>query len=218
MLERKTVILVAIVLVALVAAPGCVTKKLFRKNVESTDARVTDVETAVEENERRIEELGTSTDSKINALESKTQKAVELGSAASNKADAAASTAEKALRGRLLWEVTLTDQEVRFGFGEATLSDGAMQKLDEIAAKVKSMDKAVYIEIQGHTDNIGGEAYNMQLGHERAMAALRYLADQGGIPLHALNAISYGESQPIADNGTKDGRSVNRRVVVRVLE
>jgi len=218
MLERKTVILVAIVLVALVAAPGCVTKKLFRKNVETTDARVTDVETAVEENERRIEDLGASTDSKISALEGKTQQAVELGTSASSKADAAATTAEKALRGRLLWEVTLTDQDVRFGFGEAMLSDGAKQKLDEIASKAKSLDKAVYIEIEGHTDNIGGEAYNMQLGEERAMAALRYLAENGGIPLHAMNAISLGESQPIADNGTKEGRAQNRRVVVRVLE
>ncbi len=218
MRERRTVILVAIVLVALVAAPGCVTKKMFKKNVETTDERVTDVETAVEENERRIEDLGQATDSKIAALEGKTEKAVEIGTAAASKADKASNTAEKALRGRLLWEVTLTDQNVRFGFAEANLSDDAKQQLDSLAGKVKALNKAVYIEIEGHTDNIGGNDYNMELGHDRAMTVLRYMNESGGIPLHAMNAISFGSSKPLASNDTKEGRAQNRRVVIRVLE
>ena len=44
------------------------------------------------------------------------------------------------------------------------------------------------------------------------------MSKSGGIPLHAMSVISYGESQPVADNGTPEGRSQNRRVVVRVLE
>jgi outer membrane protein OmpA-like peptidoglycan-associated protein len=79
------------------------------------------------------------------------------------------------------------------------------------------MDKALYFEIEGHTDNVGSEDYNVQLGEKRAMAVRNYLAEKG-VPLHALNVISYGESQPVADNSAPQGRAQNRRVVIRVLE
>ena len=81
-----------------------------------------------------------------------------------------------------------------------------------------SHQRPVYVEIEGHTDNIGGEAYNMQLGHDRAMTVLRYMNESGGIPLHAMNAISFGSSKPLAGNDTQDGRAQNRRMVIRVLE
>jgi peptidoglycan-associated lipoprotein len=80
------------------------------------------------------------------------------------------------------------------------------------------MDKTVYLEIEGHTDNVGGELYNAQLGEKRAKAVMNYLNEKGGVPLHAMSVISYGESKPVADNKTADGRAQNRRVVVRVLE
>ena len=78
-------------------------------------------------------------------------------------------------------------------------------------------------ELVGHwafdvTDNAGSTEYNYSLGEKRAMAVRNYLSESGGIPLHAMNTISYGESRPVADNGTQEGRSMNRRVVVRVLE
>ena len=60
--------------------------------------------------------------------------------------------------------------------------------------------------------------YNVTLGEKRALAVRNYLNQQGGIPLHAINTISYGESMPVADNTTPAGRSQNRRVVIRVLE
>ena len=58
----------------------------------------------------------------------------------------------------------------------------------------------------------------MELSGKRAEAVRRYMNEKGGIPLHAINVIAFGESNPVADNGTSDGRSANRRVVVRVLE
>ena len=76
----------------------------------------------------------------------------------------------------------------------------------------------MYLEIEGHTDNVGAETYNERLGAERAGHVLKYLNQKGGLPLHAMNAVSYGESQPIADNSTRQGRAQNRRVVIKVLE
>ncbi len=80
------------------------------------------------------------------------------------------------------------------------------------------MDKAVYLEIEGHTDNIGSDQYNMELGEKRAKAVLTYLNEKDGLPLHAMSVISYGKTKPVADNKTANGRAQNRRVVIKVLE
>jgi len=218
MQKRNVAILCGILAVTLVASSGCVTKKLFRKNVEETDARVAAAETGIEANERRIQDLRDETDSKLAAVDTKAEKAVEVGSTAMTKADKANATAEAAARGRLIWSVTLSDDRVKFSFGQADIPDAAKTMLDDLIGKIKSYGKAVYVEIEGHTDSTGTEEYNQALGLKRAMAVRDYMNKSGGIPLHAMNVISYGESQPVADNSTSEGRAQNRRVVVRVLE
>ena len=89
--------------------------------------------------------------------------------------------------------------------------------LDNLVNQLKADNKNVFIEIQGHTDSVGSDPYNMKLGEERAEAVRRYLSENG-IPLHRISTISYGKSRPIAENTTKAGRSKNRRVVIQVLE
>ena len=215
---RRPFLLIAVVAVALLAGQGCVTKKLFRQNAEETDTRVGGVESGVEANERRIGDLKTETDQKLDRLEGETAQAREAGERAMGRAEDAAEVAERAERGRLLWSVTLTDDSVRFTFGEASIPESAAVVLDDLAAKIKSYGKAVYVEIEGHTDSTGEESYNLALGEKRALAVRNYLAGSGNIPLHAMNTISMGESQAVADNATSEGRSQNRRVVVRVLE
>ena len=90
--------------------------------------------------------------------------------------------------------------------------------LDDLTGKIKDYGKAVYVEIEGHTDGTGSEDYNYTLGLRRATAVRDYLSQAGGLPLHAMNTISLGEGNPVADNSTSEGRAQNRRVVVRVLE
>jgi len=218
-MNKRTVAWIAVVaLLATLGSTGCVSKKMFRKNVEETDQRVAGVESGVEANERRIEDLATETDSRIAEVRGTAEKAVEIGNKASSEAARAQATAEKAARGKLLWEVTLSDESVKFSFDQAELPDGAKAPLDNLISKIKAYDKAVYVEIEGHTDNIGSADYNLMLGERRAGAVKRYLNIEGGIPLHAINVISYGESKPVADNATPDGRAANRRVVIKVLE
>ena len=81
-----------------------------------------------------------------------------------------------------------------------------------------SGNENVYIEVQGHTDSVGSETYNEELGLERAEAVRRYLNMNQHIPLHRINVISYGESAPVTDNKSRDSRSQNRRVVLVVLK
>lgn len=218
MTKRNALILSCLLVVALVGSSGCVTKKLFRSNVEETDARVSATESGIEANERRIGDLKGETDAKIAELDSKTQKATELGSSAMTQAEKAAAAAERAEKGRLIWKVTLSDDRVKFSFGEAGMPDEAKAALDELIEKIIAYDKAVFVEIEGHTDSTGSEDYNEELGYKRALTVRDYMSKNGGIPLHAMNVISYGESQPLADNSTPEGRSQNRRVVIKVLE
>lgn len=203
-----------VAVMSLIAASGCVTKKAWRENVESTDTRVKGVESGLETQEKRTSDLAAETDTRINQVKGTAEQAVEIGNQAMTKAE----TAEKMARGKILWTVTLSDDSVRFSFDGDKVPDGAQAILDDLANKVKSMDRAVYLEIEGHTDNIGSDEYNQRLAAMRAEAVRNYLAEKDGIPLHAMNIISFGETKPIAANTTSEGRAKNRRVVVRVLE
>jgi OOP family OmpA-OmpF porin len=72
------------------------------------------------------------------------------------------------------------------------------------------------IEVAGHTDSRGAEAYNQDLSERRANAVATYLRDAG--VTNSVSARGYGESQPVASNDTDEGRQQNRRVVLRVLD
>jgi outer membrane protein OmpA-like peptidoglycan-associated protein len=214
MRNRLGAVLVGLSVLGLVASPACVTKKVFRKSAEETDTRIKGVESGVEQGERRVADLATDTDTKIGAVRGTAEKAVEIGNSAMTKAE----SAEKLAKGKILWTTTLTDDKMKFSFDKALLPSDAAAILDDLAVKVKGMDKAVYLEIEGHTDNVGSDEYNKVLGERRAEAVRVYLNEKGGIPLHAMNVISYGEGEPVGDNGSKTGRAQNRRVVIRVLE
>ena len=82
--------------------------------------------------------------------------------------------------------------------------------------KLKSENKNVYVEVQGHTDATGPKDHNYKLGEERAEAVRRYL-NQKGVALNRIGTISYGPDAPAADNESREGRQQNRRVVLVVL-
>jgi len=129
-----------------------------------------------------------------------------------------ANAAGKLAEGKFVQEVVLTDDQLRFGLGKTELSGPAKAVLDDFAKRLKEENKNIYIEIQGHTDSRGEEAYNLKLGEERANAVRRYLNTSGGVPLHRMSVISYGESKPVADNKFRPGREQNRRVTLVVLK
>ena len=205
---RKTMLFFVVLLVAFVQI-DCASKKGVKKEVDRIDKTMGDLSTSVEENETRIKEHDSRLaghDEQITQLSRETQEALQR-----------AQSAEKLAMGKLLYEVTLTDDDVQFGSGQANLNDSAREKLENLIQQLKAENKNVYIEVQGHTDALGSEEYNQQLGLERSEAVRRYLSENG-IPLHRIATISYGETRPVADNKTKAGRAQNRRVVILVLE
>jgi outer membrane protein OmpA-like peptidoglycan-associated protein len=214
MMRKNFVPVVVLLLVASVGLTGCATKEWVNEQISSygqvTATRISEVESGVEGNQKAISELAADQE----ALAADVAKLSATAKDAMKRAEEAGVLAQ----GKFLFEVTMTDNDVQFGFDKAALSDEAKAALDAFAAKAKSVKGNAYIEVQGHTDNIGSEGYNLKLGHKRAEHAMRYLNMEQGIPLFRMNVISYGEYKPIADNSTKDGRAQNRRVTLVAMQ
>jgi OOP family OmpA-OmpF porin len=104
---------------------------------------------------------------------------------------------------------------VNFAFNKADLTAESRPVLDGVAAGLKNHPR-VKVEIQGHTDSVGADAYNLKLSQRRAESVRAYLISDG-VSDEQLVAKGYGESQPIASNKTDEGRAKNRRVVMYVL-
>ncbi len=105
---------------------------------------------------------------------------------------------------------------VFFDTGKSILRPESFPELDRIVEIMKKFP-TLKLEISGHTDNQGADAANMKLSQNRAQAVVDYIVSQG-IPSIKIVAQGYGETQPRADNKTKEGRQLNRRVEAKILD
>lgn len=144
-------------------------------------------------------------DTRVTGVEGTAKEALERATAAGRLAE-----------GKFLYQVVLSDDSVKFPTDEHGLSPEAEARLGELAQRLSSENRNVYLEIQGFTDSTGDEAYNERLGEARAEAVRRYLS-RAGVALNRMATISYGEDQPVASNDTPEGRAQNRRVTIIVL-
>ncbi len=176
-----------VVLALGLAAGGCASHKFVRENLAVVDERVATV------------------DNRVTGVEGTAGQALERANAAHVLAE-----------GKFLYEVVLSDDSMKFPVDQHALSPEAEQRLAELVQRLKAENRNVYLEIQGHTDAQGDEAYNERLGAARAEAVRRYLSREG-IALNRMATISYGEEAPVAPNTTPDGRAQNRRVAIVVL-
>jgi outer membrane protein OmpA-like peptidoglycan-associated protein len=230
---RKSLVVPCLLALTVAVAPACATKKFVRTEVGGVNQKVDTLTGTVEETQERTRQ----NTERIGVVDQKAEAAGKAAATAQTSADAAAKSAAAAseranqvgvqVNGRLdevvassrrlVYEVTLSEDQGNFKFGGTDLPDEAKARLDAIVQQAKADPKGIYIEIEGHTDNVGTPAFNEKLGMERAEAVKRYLYEQHQVPLHKINVISYGEAKPVAPNNTRDGRAQNRRVVVRIL-
>lgn len=103
---------------------------------------------------------------------------------------------------------------VNFDFDRSRLTPNAKVILDQVADQL-TQHSAIEAEIGGHTDSKGSDEYNQKLSEARAHSVMDYLVERG-VAGHRLTAVGYGESQPVADNDTDEGRELNRRVQLRI--
>jgi outer membrane protein OmpA-like peptidoglycan-associated protein len=210
-------------------APACATKKFVRTEVGNVNGKVDTLAGTVEETQERTRK----NEERIGTVDQKAEAAGKSATEARAAADAAAGAAKdvdsklgvertritsvEAASRKLVFEVTLSEDQGNFAFGKTALPDAAKMRLDEVIRQVKADPKNIFFEVEGHTDNVGSPEINERIGLERAEAVKRYLYEQHQIPLHKINVISYGEEKPVAPNTNKDGRAQNRRVVVKIL-
>ena len=109
-----------------------------------------------------------------------------------------------------------TLEGVNFEYNSATLTGDSRPVLTAVAADLKKY-KRLKIELQGHTDSTGSDKYNLQLSQRRAQSVRDFLVSEG-VGEQQLTAKGYGESEPVADNKTEEGRAKNRRVIMMVVE
>jgi OmpA-OmpF porin, OOP family len=112
--------------------------------------------------------------------------------------------------------VSVVLENVIFESGSAKLAEASYASLDK-AVDALNNNPELRIEIQAHTDSMGAGSFNQRLSGQRADSVRTYMIDKG-IASDRLIAKGYGESQPIADNGTQTGRATNRRVELKIIE
>ena len=223
---RNSLMTVGVIVTALSVAPACATKKFVRTSVGEVNDKVTSQGKTLEETQERVrvvEGRVTETDAKATAAGESASKANAAAADAANKATEVGRTAETRAAGieaetrKLIFETVLSEDRGQFKLGKFELPEDATAALDNMVNQLKTDKKALWVEIEGHTDATGDKMMNEKLGLARAEAVKRYLYEKHQIPLHKINVISYGEEKPVAPNNTKDGRAQNRRVVIKVL-
>jgi len=105
--------------------------------------------------------------------------------------------------------------DTNFEFGKSRLLSNAYRALDGLVATMKEHPKYTW-EIGGHTDAVGSSSYNKNLSRQRAQSVVDYLLNKG-IERNMLKIVGYGEDNPIATNNTPEGKSMNRRVEIKLL-
>jgi OOP family OmpA-OmpF porin len=111
-------------------------------------------------------------------------------------------------------EVIVLSDKVLFDFNSSTLTPAANQVLADISKRLT--DSAIIgVLVKGHTDSVGSEAFNQQLSQRRADSVAAFLVSQG-VAADKIKTEGFGESQPVADNATDEGRAQNRRVEILV--
>ena len=223
---RNSLFTAGVIVAAMSVAPACATKGFVRTSVGEVNDKVGTMGKSLEETQERVrvaEGRISETDAKATAAGETAARANTAAAEAANRAVEVGKTAEAravSIEGemrKLIFETVLSEDRGQFKLGKAELPEDASMALDNMVNQLKEDKKAVWVEIEGHTDNTGDKVYNERLGLMRAEAVKRYLYEKHQIPLHKINVISYGEDKPVAPNNTRAGRAQNRRVVIKVL-
>jgi outer membrane protein OmpA-like peptidoglycan-associated protein len=241
----KTTVMMAMGITVALVGNGCATKKYVAKTVAPIEQRVSGTEAKDTSQDKTLSAQGAQIESidtdlsktkeKLADTDAKATRAGDAAKIADQKAGAAqqsadgARTAADGARTYAEQGLTRLDQTVQsmnkfsmaksesvlFGLDQDSLTDEAKAQLDELGNQAKGMSRYI-VEVQGFTDKSGTAAYNEALSERRARAVARYLANQFQIPVRNISMLGSGYAQPVADDKTKDGRKVNRRVEVRL--
>jgi outer membrane protein OmpA-like peptidoglycan-associated protein len=211
--------------------------------VSAAEAKDTAQDTKLGEQSKQIDELGTDLSRTKERLNDTDGKAVAAGQAA-QRADQKADGAQRAADGartlaqqgveqaqvaqqkvtkaaetmdKIVKYQMLKSETVLFPFNQYKLSAESKAQLDDIAKSATEGHDRYEIEVQGFTDKSGNADTNQMLSQQRAQEVVRYLVNEHKIPVRNIASIGSGYASPVADDATRDGRKMNRRVEIRVF-
>ena len=193
---------------------ACATTKTVDQKIADAQAKQEQKINSIEGQVEDLQQKQKATDTRLDQTNAKVEQLGQEAADALKRAQEAGVLA----KGKVAFQQTFHEDRVRFATAKYELDASAKSALDDFAGRVKALNEPFFIEIQGHTDDVGGKRYNEDLGERRAESVRRYLSRQYNLPLNRMSTISYGDSLPVASNKTRKGRSQNRRVVIVVLE
>jgi OmpA-OmpF porin, OOP family len=237
---RMTVLATAVLFS--VGALGCATKKYVHNTVDPLGVRTADLEKKSSGHDKQLSEHDTqlegldrqvsAADERARSAGSKAQDAAASATAAQQAANSAGTQATEAQNlaqkglaatDKLSTKIEELDnyrlvssETVTFGLNKSELNEDGKSQLDAWIQKMGSV-KHFMIQVEGFTDKTGRGTYNLELSRRRADSVVRYLVSSGKVPLYRIHVVGLGNANPVADNSTRKGRGVNRRVEVRLL-
>ena len=198
---------------SLLLSQGCLaTRDWVKEQMDPVTGRVAKTEGRLDQIDGQISGLG----NRVDGIEGKLgQFDGRLG-----QVDAKADKALSAIANLRLERKVVIDMKdgANFAFNSASLPASAQHEIDSFMSDLKgdaTDDNAIFV-VAGHTDNAGSDSYNYDLGKKRADAVSRYLILQKKVDPVRVMPVSYGESSPVADNSSPQGRAKNRRVEILV--
>jgi outer membrane protein OmpA-like peptidoglycan-associated protein len=186
---------------------ACATSKTVDEKIAASQAATNQKIESVASQVEDLQQKQQQTDIRLDQLSQSAQEALKRAQEAGVLA-----------KGKVVFEQSFSEDRVKFKLDSYELDQNAKSALDEFANRVKGLTSQYFVEVQGHTDDTGGERYNDELGQRRADSVRRYLSREHKLPLNRMSTISYGDTLPVESNKSKAGRTANRRVVLVVLE
>jgi outer membrane protein OmpA-like peptidoglycan-associated protein len=185
------IFLSSISLLAILYLPGCLaTQSWVQQQMTPVVERVSDVEGRLGQSESRLQQVGGRADVALNRLDHL----------------------------RLERRVVLNLKDgAQFAFDSPAMTEEARRQIDRFIDEFRADNDALLV-VAGHTDNVGSDDYNFELGQKRAAGVARYLISRKGIDPIRVMAVSYGASAPLTANTNREGRRKNRRVEILVYQ
>jgi outer membrane protein OmpA-like peptidoglycan-associated protein len=218
---RYSVVGSGLVALALITLSGCIaTRDWVKEQMDPVTARVTQGETRLNQTEGQIGSLGgrmTGVEGKLGQFEGKLgQIEGKLGQVDAKAEKALSSLANLRLERKFVIDMR---EGANFAFNASNLPPEARKEIDGFLSDLKGdpagMDSTIFL-VAGHTDNVGSEDYNYELGRRRAEGVARYLITQKKVDPLRVVTVSYGEDSPVVENKTAKDRAKNRRVELLV--
>ena len=197
--QQKLLVIISLMVLICFWGWGCASKSYVKKQRQELDYQD-------QANKAQIDELK----SKLSTTDAKADNALSTARAALQKAEAAAG-----YTGYVEY-TALGEREVNFEFDSYNIEKIGKDILDEIGTAMQQHPELI-LEIEGHTDYVGSDDYNLMLGQKRTESVKRYLADKYGIALHRMFYISFGKTKPKELADTRTGQAAQRRAVLRLL-